>query len=552
MRFSFFRKAIFTPLLAFLFVIPLPSAAAPAELQDPAPVWRYTVKPGDNLINIAQRYFIRSDQWPKVQRANRIEDPLRMMPGSVLRIPVGLLRQAPAAAVLESINGAVRWRTGDADWQTARSGLRLASGAALETQEDSSALLVLADGSRILVAPNSQIVLDMLSLYAGGLMADTRMRLQRGQADITANPEQRPNRNLKIQTPSAQAVVRGTRFRLGVVDDVTHEETIGGLVHVRSAGRSVSVPQDRGTVARAGEAPMEPVALLEAVDVSALPDRFEQLPMRFPLPRLAGVTEWRGQIAPDASFERILLGKSTRGESLTFADLPNGNYALRLRAVDAHGLQGLDAVHRFTVFARPFPPGLQSPGDLATIRTAKARFVWRNVLDVAHYRIQVSVAPDFSAPLYDETLGGDAWEAPEELPEGKLYWRAASVGGDGQQGPWNVAAAFTYKRGPGAADLGRMALQIDSEKIGLKLSPPPDGLFYEAILATEKELAPVLAQARSDDGWLELQRPDSGSYHLGVRLVDRDDNTPGPISIQKIEIPPSRLWLLLLLVPLAL
>ena len=29
---------------------------------DEAPAWRYTVKPGDNLINIATRYFSRADQ----------------------------------------------------------------------------------------------------------------------------------------------------------------------------------------------------------------------------------------------------------------------------------------------------------------------------------------------------------------------------------------------------------------------------------------------------------------------------------------------------------
>jgi len=62
----------------------------------------------------------------------------------------------------------------------------------------------------------------------------------------------------------------------------------------------------------------------------------------------------------------------------------------------------------------------------------------------------------------------------------------------------------------------------------------------------------VLAQARSGDGSLELKPPGSGSYYLGVRLVDDSDNTPGPLAVQKIEMQPSRLWLLLLLLPLAL
>ena len=55
-----------------------------------------------------------------------------------------------------------------------------------------------------------------------------------------------------------------------------------------------------------------------------------------------------------------------------------------------------------------------------------------------------------------------------------------------------------------------------------------------------------------DDGQLELPRPGVGTYYLGVRLVDRADNTPGPFAVQKIEIPPSKLWLMLLLVPFGL
>lgn len=541
----FFRKALW----ALILPLALCSSAIAA---DEVPIWRYTVKPGDNLINIAERYFIRVEQWPTVRQANKIADPRRILPGTVLRIPADMLRVTPGQAQLDGVSGKVRWRVGEADWQEATNGLRLAAGASLETGDNSSVLLVLADGSRIVVSPNSQISLDTLSLYAGGLMADTRVRLQSGQTDIIANPEQRSNQNLKIQTPSAQAVVRGTHFRVGTGDDVTREETLAGLVGVSASGKSVDVPKGRGTVAKAGEPPMPPVPLLAAADVSGLPTRFEYLPLRFPLPQLAGVKEWQGQVAPDKSFERILLSKSASGQALSYADLPNGDYVLRLRAIDSHGLQGFDALHPFTVFARPFPPGLNAPGDGATIRTASAQFGWGNVLDVARYHLQISTTPDFSRPLYDETLDRDAWQVPEELPAGKLYWRAASITEAGQQGPWSFAAAFTYKPGPGAVDLGRAALQIESDTLVLKLTPPPDGLVYEAVLSSAKEMEPVLVQARSDDGSLELKPPGSGSYYLGVRLVDGSDNTPGPLAVQKIEIPPSRLWLLFLLLPLAL
>ena len=544
------QKLPFFLLLAFLLHV----GAAPAETAANMPIWRYTVRPGDTLITIAERYLIDVGQWPAIQQANQVADPYRLLPGTVLRIPAAMLRRTPATVTIATSNGALRWRREGGEWQLAATGQRLVSGSTLETLDNASALLSFADGSKLLLSPNSQLVFDALGAFAGGLMVDTRLRLQRGQSDIMANPAQRAHQRLQIQTPAAQAVVRGTHFRLGVEHDVTREETLAGLVGVSGAGRGVSVPHGRGTVARAGEAPIAPVPLLPAADLSALPARFEHLPLRFPLPQINGAKGWLGEVAPDKSFDRLLLSKAARGEALTFSDLPNGDYVLRLRAVDGNGLQGLDAVHRFVVFARPFPPGLNSPGDAATIRTARPVFTWTSVHEVARYRLQVAGELDFAQPLHDSTSDEDVWAAPDDLPAGKLYWRAASVDGRGQQGPWSVAAGFTYKPGPGPVDLGRSATEFTSETIRLNLPPPPDGLVYEAILSLEPALATVLAQASSSDRTLELPRPDGGTYYLGVRLLDRSDQTPGPVAVQKIDVPYSRLWLLplLLLVPLAL
>ena len=538
--------------LLLLLALSFALGAAAAEPADEMPVWRYTVRPGDTLIGIAQRYLIKAWQWPAIQQANQVDDPHHILPGTVLRIPAAMLRRAPAEAKIEASSGTVRWRPPDGDWRNAVSGQELAAGSTLETLDDASALLRLADGSSLLLSPNSQIVLDSLSVFAGGLMVDSRLRLQRGQTDVTANPDKGANRHLRIQTPSAQAVVRGTRFRVGVDSEMTREETLVGRVGVSAAGRRVSVRSGHGTVARLGAPPIKPVALLPAPDVTALPARFEQLPLRFPVPQLAGALAWHGEIAPDDAFDRLLRSKTAQGAALTFADLPNGNYVLRLRAADINGLQGLDAMHRFVVFARPFSPGLNAPGDTATIREAQAVFAWSAVFEVARYRVQVASEASFARPLHDASSEQNTWQVPAELPVGPLYWRAASVDRVGQQGPWSPAAGFTYKPGPGEVDLGQASIEFLDETIVLNLPPAPEGLFYEATLSSAADLQPALAQAQASTDALALPRPDGGSYYLGVRLVDRSDNTRGPAAVQVLQVPYSRLWLLLLLLPLAL
>ncbi|WP_449370575.1 FecR domain-containing protein, partial [Thiomonas sp.] len=181
------------------------------------PVWRYTVRPGDTLIGLGRRYLRDPAQWPQIQRDNRIGNPRRIPPGTVLSFPANLLRQQPSMARLVQAFGAVRWRAQASDpWQDARLGQMLAAGAQVQASDSGNAVIELANGTRLALQPGSMLTLDTLSLYADGLMADTRLRLQQGQIDIHDNPRHLPNQHLRILTPSAQAAVRGTQFRVAV------------------------------------------------------------------------------------------------------------------------------------------------------------------------------------------------------------------------------------------------------------------------------------------------------------------------------------------------
>jgi len=222
-----------------------------------------------------------------------------------------------------------------------------------------------------------------------------------------------------------------------------------------------------------------------------------------------------------------------------------------LRAVDVNGLQGHDAVHRFTVFARPFPPVLNTPGAAATIRSPQSTHTWSSVQGVAGYRLQLARAADFAVLLHDVQVSEPSWQASEDLPPGKAYWRVASIDASGLQGPWAIPVDFTYKPGPGPVDLGRAAIEVSFTGIRLRLPPPPEGLSYEVLVSPSPAMENAVAEGQADDGVLDLPRPDAGTYFLGVRLRDRSDGTRGPLVVQTIDLPYSPLWLLLLLLPLA-
>lgn len=49
----------------------------------------HTVQKGDTLSHLAKQYYGKASQWPRIFEANRnvLDDPDRILPGQVLRIP---------------------------------------------------------------------------------------------------------------------------------------------------------------------------------------------------------------------------------------------------------------------------------------------------------------------------------------------------------------------------------------------------------------------------------------------------------------------------------
>lgn len=542
-----------------------PASAAPVSADADTPEWRYTVRPGDNLIGVSARYLARPGDWLKVQRHNRIANPRRLVPGSALRIPLAWLRHEPAPATVAAVTGLVRVSLPDAAERALLAGEQLSSGAVLSTAANSSATLRFADGSVMVLQPAARLSLDTVSVYAGGGMVDTRLRLQQGRVEVSANPGRTPGSRLQVITPSAVAAVRGTRFRVAADAAATREETLEGEVGLAASGQQVSVPEGQGTLAEAGKPPRPPVALLPAPDVSSLPARVDTLPMRFALPALPGAVSWLGQIAPkagnslspeglekltpaDAQFEKLLLEASSTKPQLSFGDLPDGRYMLRVRAADEQGLQGRDAIHVFELDARPFAPLLTAPGT--RVRTAQPEWQWSGVVGANGYQIQVARDAAFADIMLAEQTVDARLKPSKELKPGGYHWRVASVDTTGQ-GPFSPPQRFTYDPLPGAPDLNQAAPAFAKDSLALAMPAPPAGLQYELVLSRDAERKQFVWKGVSHDGKLQASPVEPEKYYLAARLVEAD-GTAGPYATRVIAAPPSRFrWeFLLLLLPL--
>lgn len=534
------------PLIAWLAVAP--ACAGSMSTDTDIPEWRYTLRPSDTLIGVSARYLAVPADWPKVQKHNQISRPRHLTPGNTLRIPLAWLRHQPAPATVVSVTGQVSVKLPDGAERALLAGEHLVSGALISTSANSSATLRFADNSVMVLQPAARLSLDTVSVYAGGGMVDTQLRLQQGRVEIVANPGRAPGSRLQVITPSAVAAVRGTRFRVSADATVTREETLEGEVGLSAAGEKVGVPEGKGTLAEAGKPPQIPVALLSAPDLMSLPTRVDSLPMQFTLPAQPGAVSWLGQIAEDMQFEKLLLEASSDTPKLSFGDLPDGRYLLRVRAADKQGLQGRDAIHAFELDARPFSPLLTAPGT--RVRTALPEWQWSRVVGASSYQIHVARDADFSDPVESEHTADPRLKASRELKPGGYYWRVASVDASGQ-GPFSAPQRFSYDPLPGAPELSQTAPTFADNALTLALTAPPAGLQYELVLSSDVERKQVVWKGLSLDGKLKATPVEPAAYFLAARLVEAD-GTAGPYATRVIEAPPSRFrWeFLLLLLPL--
>ena len=236
----------FLRLFLCAYVVLLFSAGSLAAQSETVPEWRYSVRPGDNLIQFAKRYLVNPDDWPVLQRLNHIKAPTRMMSGSVLRVPLNLVKQGAAAAQVVLASGQASIVQADNRLLTVTKGQQLTAGMVLATGENSKLDIQFADGSVMSMGSNTRLTLDTLSIYSGGGMVDTTVRLQQGRTEVQANPQHVLGNKMRIITPSAVAAVRGTKFRVSADGVIMRQETLEGKVALIASEQEVAVDKGFG------------------------------------------------------------------------------------------------------------------------------------------------------------------------------------------------------------------------------------------------------------------------------------------------------------------
>ncbi|MFM2347174.1 MAG: hypothetical protein RL654_1927 [Pseudomonadota bacterium] len=497
------------------------SARAPVEAQDGEPVFTHVVTREETLIALGRRLLADPRQWPQLQRHNRIADPRRIPTGTVLRIPLHLLATEPVPARVLSATGEVR----DPQGAVVTAGQALPQGARLLAGDSGQATLQLVDGTVLRLRAGSVVQVETSRRLprSGGTLSG--VQVDAGQVEVQAQKRSGAGApGFQISTPQGLLGVRGTAFRVSVDPGVamTRNEVLEGQVMAegrdRRSGRSVVAAGFGVALDRTGRV-TPPVPLLAPPDVSAWPVLQDQLLVRFAVRSQAGAVAHRAQVAAvsDPAFDQVLQDVRTTGPELRLADLPDGDYRVRVRAEDAQGLQGLDALHLFTLKARPEPPLPTSPGPKAVRSGARLELAWATVEEARSYRLQLARGEDLSEPIQDlRGMAGTAWQM-DGLAPGVYSWRLASERSATDQGPFGAVQRVELRALP--APLPPPRIGEDSLKLAWDGLP---GQTFDVEFARSADFAVLALARRTEQPSLELTLPGTGRYFVRLRARDPD------------------------------
>jgi hypothetical protein len=552
-----FTRALLTASVVAAFAAPVRAAEAMVE---------FVVVRADTLIGLSSSVLVSPTAWREVARLNKIPDPNRILPGQHLLIPARLLRGDAVSATLVSVTGDVR--SGDAPLAV---GAALNEGQSVQTGPNGSAVVELADGSRVRLPPSSLAEVAASRNFGGRLPANAAasaqdaaaanapshwfagtMRVLRGSVEVFATKVLRA-KPLEVVTPTAVVGVRGTQYRVGYDEAAnrrTHAEVLEGVVRFDPAGPPASTDLTAGYGAAADSSGQATAAtrLLPPPDLAALPDRFERPIVRFAVP--GDNAPLRVQVAADPAFDRMVSDQLVApGAEVRIAGLDDAQWYVRARRIDAQGIEGFDTTRPFLLKARPEPPAYRAPRASAKQAVGNIDFAWAPTVDAPRARLQIAEDEAFTR-IVDDRDNVDAATLSAALARpGTFFWRLASVRPSGDHGPFGDPQRFELRPNPEPAAVARSA---DGNSLVFRWSGSRAEDRQQVEFARDLAFTQIVTRAEVSGSEWTLPLPSSGGrYYFRYRSVEPDGFVT-PYS-EKLQVDVPRDWSGLgLLLPLLL
>lgn len=399
----------------------------------------YYAQAGDTLMMIAQRLTTKLANWPALGKLNNISKDVSIPIGTAIVIPTEMLADEPSEATVIARTGNVTATSEDNSPIALDIGAKLVEGVKIVTGINSFLTLQLPDASRISLPSNSGVQLAKLrkSLYTGS--PRTELKLLHGKVVSRVSPLGANKGQFEVRTPLSVAGVRGTLFRVGFNGKKVTNEVLDGHVAVDTSPTKTPLVLNsaKGNVINRD-------TVGPAIDLLPPPQLADQ-PYRqagaaqFPLTPVPDARAYHVQIAQDSELLNLLAEADSNASTVSVDNVQEGNYFVRISAIDKLGLEGMPRTFAATIRNRidVTDVSAQSAPSVAKSDAKEMVLQWPGNAS-RKYNIQVARDANFSWLLFSSSVTGT--EARFPRPSfGTYFTRVQSVNADGSTNPFSSA-----------------------------------------------------------------------------------------------------------------
>jgi len=315
-------------------------------------------------------------------------------------------------------------------------------------------------------------------------------------------------------------------------------EVIAGKVDVTGGGGRLVLPAGYGTIVEQGKAPAPATKLLPAPVVEAMPEVIRQLPLALGWKRVPGASAYRVRIFSQGADSVPLLDARVEHHRFSTSSLPDGKYLVRLRGMDAAGLEGKETEIPFVLDARPLPSMGIRPEPEITLHGDSVSFEWSTPPEVGSYRFQLSPDPLFGTRVEARNDLQKTRLKISPLQPGVWFWRVASVY-EGEQGPWSHVQRFELRPEPEVPDV---SITTNKDQLRLHWQSGRPGQRYHLQIAEDQGFHSMLVDEILNEPHWSSSRPDVPVY-FRAQVVD-DDGYAGAWSPAQAIFPEPEPWYL--------
>lgn len=423
-------------ILPILFYFAIWSNLAHADTENDN--WLYKVQPGDSIWSISQDLLTNWREWQKVARFNNLQENDNIRPASFIRIPKSLVAERAATISIIKMSGAATIVV-NGETKPLAADTVIETGAVIHTKESSSLLIEFEDKTQILLLENTELHVHTASMLGeNNSVVNIRVEITHGEVEVNANPVKSANSYFLIHTPAAHATTRGTRYRIRADGDAMAAEVIEGDISVGNTQGLTGVRAGFGTVAYRGKVPQKPRKLLAKPVLASFEEAIRMLPSNIMWEPIAGAVQYRVQLSPASDFSTIVYDRVISQAKIALPiTLKNSTYFMRVKGIDASGLQGKEAVALLVIDVRPLPavPVIKSAlADEETINIS-----WLKGSDTERYQLQLSSDKEFKDILIDKNFTSTLVKLHRGDKEGNFYIRIRGVNQYNYPGDWSVS-----------------------------------------------------------------------------------------------------------------